>query len=741
MGWSKKYKKSINCNNQKGFSQKAHCAGRKKENVMSSKLEELVGKRLTEEQFDEAAGKKDACYHKVKARYDVWPSAYASGALVKCRRVGAKNWGNKSKKEGVDEKVLGGKDMTSGIDKNTKITFDKRIMNKKLAGKTFVVVKKGINTFNVRPDGSGNERDTKTLDAPTLLKLVKNRTISKIVNSKGKAIHEQSVNEEKYVVYVDKDGKGRKGRKIVKSGLSQMGAKRLYNKLVKTDDYHEVGYDDHKSWNQNNIEKINEGDIESRELKLYIDNDSQLYNSRFMPIIKNLSKKMKKGNFDKKLAIKGFMYLVDAGAKKYVKDYGGNAKEMFSKKDRIAVASDLADEFEDAYKNKEYSFMEGKEKMFPSGKVDAAVKLAKRMGGNMTGAVKKIEKMAKGLSKNGRVQYALRQANESINEQQYFDPNGELRKYMDKVLKKAGIRVIKYDPMKQSFYNGTWGGFYTVASSNMTDMPGQGKVKRSSAVLPVYIDKKNQIELGVSGEGFKLGKVGSSQVLKKLKDFNKSDLQEGLGDMIGKSIGKYNKKRKKNMDALKKLKKKESVEEARGTCWVGYQQKGMKDKGGRMVPNCVKEIIEVFYEENGEGHGYTFEYVRENQLDSRTGKLDKKIRMIKSKENLDDQDKKNIEDLMKMKNRKESVNEAEYQGRKVKLGKIMQGDTKKFKVYVKNPKGNVVKVNFGQGGGAKGGTMRIRKSNPKARKNFRARHNCDNPGPRHKARYWSCRKW
>jgi len=85
--------------------------------------------------------------------------------------------------------------------------------------------------------------------------------------------------------------------------------------------------------------------------------------------------------------------------------------------------------------------------------------------------------------------------------------------------------------------------------------------------------------------------------------------------------------------------------------------------------------------------------------------------------------------------------EAEYQGRKVKLGKPMQGDVKKFKVYVKNPKGNVVKVNFGQGGDAKGGTMRIRKSNPNARKNFRARHNCDNPGPRHKARYWSCRKW
>ena len=53
---------------------------------------------LTEEQFDEKAGTKDACYHKVKSRYKVWPSAYASGALVKCRKVGAKNWGNKSKK-------------------------------------------------------------------------------------------------------------------------------------------------------------------------------------------------------------------------------------------------------------------------------------------------------------------------------------------------------------------------------------------------------------------------------------------------------------------------------------------------------------------------------------------------------------------------------------------------------------------------------------------------------------------
>ena len=90
----------------------------------------------------------------------------------------------------------------------------------------------------------------------------------------------------------------------------------------------------------------------------------------------------------------------------------------------------------------------------------------------------------------------------------------------------------------------------------------------------------------------------------------------------------------------------------------------------------------------------------------------------------------------------DDFNEAEYQGRKVKLGKPMRGDVKKFKVYVKNPKGNVVKVNFGHGGtSAKRKTMRIKKSNPARRKSFRARHNCDNPGPRHKARYWSCRAW
>lgn len=94
----------------------------------------------------------------------------------------------------------------------------------------------------------------------------------------------------------------------------------------------------------------------------------------------------------------------------------------------------------------------------------------------------------------------------------------------------------------------------------------------------------------------------------------------------------------------------------------------------------------------------------------------------------------------------DAMDEAKYQGREVPLGKPMRGDVKKFKVYVRDPKtGNIKKVNFGHGGtsakraGQK--TMRIKKSDPARRRSFRARHHCENPGPRTKARYWSCRAW
>ena len=96
---------------------------------------------------------------------------------------------------------------------------------------------------------------------------------------------------------------------------------------------------------------------EMEELKLYIDNDSRLYNGTYIPILKNLSKKKKKGKYNSSLAMKGFVYLVNDGAKKYVKEFGGNDRDIFPKRQRIMLAKDYVDEFEQIFKNQEYDFM------------------------------------------------------------------------------------------------------------------------------------------------------------------------------------------------------------------------------------------------------------------------------------------------------------------------------------------------------------------------------------------------
>jgi hypothetical protein len=82
-----------------------------------------------------------------------------------------------------------------------------------------------------------------------------------------------------------------------------------------------------------------------------------------------------------------------------------------------------------------------------------------------------------------------------------------------------------------------------------------------------------------------------------------------------------------------------------------------------------------------------------------------------------------------------TVISAEYKGKKVTLNKPSRGDVKKYKVYVLNDKGNVVKVNFGDP------NMEIKRDDPQRRKNFRSRHKCEDPGPKWKARYWSCKFW
>jgi hypothetical protein len=158
-------------------------------------------------------------------------------------------------------------------------------------------------------------------------------------------------------------------------------------------------------------------------------------------------------------------------------------------------------------------------------------------------------------------------------------------------------------------------------------------------------------------------------------------------------------------------------------CWKGYKRMGTKMKGGKRVDNCVKMGEDL--EESG---------LQRYTGIKKYGKDGFEALQKAGREGADEEEKGRIKDKY-LKKEDTEVDEAEYQGRKVPLGKPMAGDVKKSKVYVKNPQGNVVKVNFGDK------KMRIKKSNPNRRKSFRARHNCANPGPRHKARYWSCRAW
>jgi hypothetical protein len=161
------------------------------------------------------------------------------------------------------------------------------------------------------------------------------------------------------------------------------------------------------------------------------------------------------------------------------------------------------------------------------------------------------------------------------------------------------------------------------------------------------------------------------------------------------------------------------IKEMENPCWKGYEMVGTKNKDGKEVPNCVP-VKEDINSDDDVNNG-----------------------LVEPEEEYDVDNYDDFKDFaIFIRNYNKELNEgcsylleAEYQGRKVQLGKPMQGDVKKFKVYVKNPAGNVVKVNFGDP------NMRIKKSNPDRRRSFRARHNCDNPGPRTKARYWSCRKW
>ena len=208
---------------------------------------------------------------------------------------------------------------------------------------------------------------------------------------------------------------------------------------------------------------------------------------------------------------------------------------------------------------------------------------------------------------------------------------------------------------------------------------------------------------------------------KKVNDLHKSGYKYGFAKSVKEGVFS-------NLDLIR-----QNSKDARDFIKNVFKDDDFKDmKNDREFLKYLKSIYEGFASDAQRRAAFASGYKAK-------GKKGKK------KESIEEYDVENYQDVKEfvefMKEYKSDVNEAEYQGRDVKLNKIMQGDVKKFKVYVKNPKGNVVKVNFGHKG--KGGekTMRIKKSDPERRKSFRARHNCDNPGPRHKARYWACRTW
>jgi len=224
--------------------------------------------------------------------------------------------------------------------------------------------------------------------------------------------------------------------------------------------------------------------------------------------------------------------------------------------------------------------------------------------------------------------------------------------------------------------------------SDAPQFKGKSKEKRKDMAIAAYLSKNEEVELDEKIEGLvnKAEKSGMPySILKKVYDRGMAAFKTGhrpgataqqwafarVNSFTTKSAGTWG---KADADLAKQV---EQIEEA---CWDGYKQVGMKKKGDKEVPNCVPEETDL--NEWGE-----------------------------------------IEE------------ESEYQGRKVTLNKPTSGDVKKSKVYVKNEKGNVVKVNFGDP------NMTIKKSNPARRKSFRARHNCENPGPKWKARYWSCKAW
>ena len=208
--------------------------------------------------------------------------------------------------------------------------------------------------------------------------------------------------------------------------------------------------------------------------------------------------------------------------------------------------------------------------------------------------------------------------------------------------------------------------------------------------------------------------------LKKIeKELNKASK---LHKAQSAALGKASKMHKSQADRISKMTNEDDA--------MKKSKKGMAMYGKKMTKESLEELTGLFEKLCAKGK------VCKGQMKGEG-----------IEENLDESDM-SIQEVLDMEIIDENITEAKYKGKTVTLNKPMRGDSKKFKVYVNSGKKNadgsikVKKVNFGHGGtSAKRPTMRIRKSDPKRRKAFRARHRCDNPGPKTMARYWSCKKW
>lgn len=205
---------------------------------------------------------------------------------------------------------------------------------------------------------------------------------------------------------------------------------------------------------------------------------------------------------------------------------------------------------------------------------------------------------------------------------------------------------------------------------------------------------------------------------------------------------------------VKKIIKEEKEGDLKKACWKGYEAIGMKTKNGKKVPNCVpikeneeeqsnnymfwqnletiqqavQEMMEMDRDEVDEllsdGHGWALDHIATS-----TDDIEEVYHFLSGNGEEEEEEYEYEGDI------NESNGKGSCANRKLNTPWLTPDGPKKRSVCVKNGEGNVVKVNFGDP------NMTIKKSNPERRKSFRARHRCENPGPKWKARYWSCKAW